>query len=197
MTRRFGSLLGVCQAALLGAAVLAAPAAAADIAGPASYHEIEAPQAGMSGLASAGGAEPGGGTLAMIADLDWAEPLEDSEMAELRGGFGGFSFSLYFAGNVDSLGTTVGNISINSDGVSALPAGADLNDLVGNETGGQVFFENLAGSFQNFNGMAQSLNVIGNNINVQQQMLLQLNIINVTDPSRLRVDALSGMLGMQ
>ena len=72
MTRRFGSLLGVCQAALLGAAVLAAPAAAADIAGPASYHEVEGPQAGMSGLASADGRDLVGGTLAMIADLEGA-----------------------------------------------------------------------------------------------------------------------------
>ena len=196
MTRRFGSLLGVCQAALLGAAVLAAPAAAADLAGPVSHHDVEGAQAGMSGLASADGRDPVGGTLAMIADLEGAELLEDSEMAELRGGFGGFAFSLYFAGKVDNLGTTVGNIAINSDGVGPLPAGTSLNDLVGNETGGQVFFENLAGSFSNFNGMAQSLNVIGNNINVQQQMLLQLNIINVADPSRLRVDALSGLLGM-
>ncbi len=196
MTRRFGSLLGVCQAALLGVAVLAAPAAAADIAGPASYHDLEGPQAGMSGLASGNATEPVGGTLAMVADLDWGEPLKDEEMAEMRGGFGGFSFSLYFAGQVDSLGTTVGNIAINSNGVSALPAGTDLNDLVGDPAGGTVFFENLAGSFENFSGMAQSLSVIGNNIAVQQQMLLQLNIINVADPTRLRVDSLSGLLGM-
>ena len=192
MTRHFGSLLGGCQAALLVAAVMAAPAAAADMTGQVGHLDVQGPDGPMSG----GPAEPLGGTMAALPGLDWAEPLEDEEMAELRGGFGGFSFSLYFAGQVDNLGSTVGNISINSNGVQALPVGTDLNDLVGNETGGQVFFENLAGSFSNFNGVAQSLNVIGNNNTVQQQMLLQLNIINVTDPTKLRVDSLSGLVGM-
>jgi len=195
MTRRFGNLLVLCQAALLGAAVVAAPAAAADIAGLASYQGLVGPQASVSDLASGGEAEPVGGTLAM-ANLDWAEPLEDSEMAEMRGGFAGYSFSLYWAGNVDSLGPSVGNFAVGNKGVAPLAPGQSLNSLIGDGAAGQVFFENMAGNFNNFNGAAQAMTVIGNNIIAQQQMLLNLNIINVYDSTAMRVGALNGLLGM-
>ncbi len=195
MTRRFGNLLVFCQAALLAAAVATAPASAADIDGLATYQALVAPQAGMSDFASGGEAEPLGGTLAM-ANLDWAEPLEDSEMAEMRGGFGGYSFSLYWAGNIDSLGPNIGNLAVNSNAVTPLAPGQTLNSLVGDSAAGQVFFESLAGSFSNFNGAAQAMTVIGNNIIAQQQMLLNLNIINVYDSTAMRVGALNGLLGM-
>ena len=196
MTRRIGGLLGVCQAALFAVATLVAPAKAADMAGPADYFDFEESQAGTTSLAFAGPVEEVRGNLAMMANLDWAERLEDSEMADLRGGFAGYSFSLYWAGNVDSLGPSVGNLSVTGSGVSVLPPGTDLPSLVGNPTGGQVFFENLAGSFSNFNGAAQAMNIIGTNIIAQQTMLLNLNIINVTDSTAMRVGALSGLLGM-
>lgn len=195
MTRRFGNLLVLCQAALLGAAVMTAPAAAADIGGLATYQGFVGPQASVSDLASGGEAEPLGGTLA-LANLDWAEPLEDSEMAEMRGGFAGYSFSLYWAGNVDALGPNVGNFAVSSNNVSPLAPGQTLNSLVGDSAAGQVFFESLAGNFNNFNGAAQALTVVGNNIIAQQQMLLNLNIINVTDSTALRVGSLRGLLGM-
>ncbi len=196
MTRRFGNLLVFCQAVLLGAAVATAPAAAADIGGLATYQALVAPQAGMSDLASGSSeAEPLGGTLA-FANLDWAEPLEDSEMAEMRGGFGGYSFSLYWAGNVDQLGPSVGNFAVGNKAVSPLAPGQTLSSLVGDSAAGQVFFESLAGSFSNFNGAAQAMTVIGNNIIAQQQMLLNLNIINVYDSTAMRVGALNGLLGM-
>ena len=195
MTRRIGGLLGVCQAMLFALATLVPPAEAADMAGPADYFDFEAPQAGTTSLAFAGPVEEVRGNLAMMANLDWAERLEESEMADLRGGFGGYSFSLYWAGNVDQLGPNFGNLTVNGNGVTALPGG-NLNNLVGDSAGGQVFFESLAGSFSNFNGAAQSLNIIGNNIIAQQTMLLNLNIINVTDSTALRVGALNGLLGM-
>lgn len=196
MTGRFKCLNQACCASLLGLALLAGPAVAADMAGPMDTVEAGATMATLSGLGNAGPIADEAGNLGLAASLDWAEPLADEEMGELRGGIGGVSFSLYYAGFIENLGSSVGNIAINSPDIDIMPAGSDLSDLVGDTAGGQIFFENLAGSFQGFNGVAQSLNVIGNNNQVQQTMLINLNVINVADPSKLRIDSLSTLLGM-
>lgn len=112
------------------------------------------------------------GTLALLPDEKWATRLTDDEMAELRGGFNGFSFAVYFLGGIENMGPVQGGVAIDPAGVT--PAPGPLIDPNGNSISTQI------GSFQGFSGIAQIAIVPGSNNFVQNNMFIQINVINGT-----------------
>ena len=115
---------------------------------------------------------PAEGTLDLLPDGKWATPLTDDEMGELRGGFNGFSFAVYFLGGIENLGPVAGGVAVNPTGVTPVPD--PVIDPNGNSISTQI------GSFQGFNGIAQIAIVPGSNNFVQNNLFIQINVINGT-----------------
>jgi len=112
------------------------------------------------------------GTLDLLPNGKWATRLTDEEMGELRGGFNGFSFAVYFFGGIEGLGSVQGGIAGDTTGVN--PAPPPVLDPNGNSISTQI------GSFQGFSGIAQIAIVPGSNNFVQNNLFLQINVINGT-----------------
>jgi hypothetical protein len=118
------------------------------------------------------GARSEGGMLDLLPSGEWATPLTDQEMGELRGGFNGFSFAVYFLGGIENLGPVQGGIAADPNGVTPVPD--PIIDPSGNSISTQI------GAFQGFSGIAQIAIVPGSNNFVQNNMFLQINVINGT-----------------
>jgi len=114
----------------------------------------------LSPAAHAGLLNKQGGTMGLAPDAAWAVPMKDSEMAKLRGGMGGLSFSVFFTGSVTdlttppstNLPTTVGDVTVSSGTV-------DVSGFVAN-TG------TLNGVFQ-FTNVNGDMNVVNNHMTIQ------------------------------
>jgi hypothetical protein len=83
------------------------------------------------------------------------ESVNDSEMAEARGGYRGVSFGVYFSGSVSSSGNTgelPAGMSITQDGDNHVQLQASLGDLGG-----------ASGLFQ-FTNVVGDMNIVNNSI---------------------------------
>lgn len=114
-----------------------------------------------------------GGTLGLGLDASWATPMTDGELGELRGGFAGLAFSVFFNGTFDSLGNATGTLDVDTTGTFDGPApevtidgtSAQISAVIGNFQGASGFFV--------INQVPGSFNV------VNATMIIQISIINV------------------
>lgn len=127
-----------------------------------------------------------GETLSLRPAGDWALPLSDGEMGELRGGFAGVAFSAFFTGSFDSNGAAQGNlVTSNPPGGTAPPPNSTLT------SDGQVKISTVVGNFQGANGIFQiaqvpgSFNVVNNNLFVQVAVINIANTVNMPNMAGL------------
>jgi hypothetical protein len=99
------------------------------------------------------------GTMDLAPDVAWAEPMKDSEMADMRGGMGGMSFSVFFTGAVTDLTVDPGSPPNTSDVTVST---------------GQVQVSNFIASTGNINGVFQFTSVNGNMNVVNNHMTIQI-----------------------
>jgi hypothetical protein len=125
---------------------------------------------GVSALPLRAGA--GNGTLDLAPEADWAVPISDSEMAEMRGGLGGLAFNIAFTGYIDDLGNVDGNFQFGPEGV--VPVGPPDFDF----SNGDALISTQIGDFQGFEGIAQIQLVPGNFNFVQQNLFVQVVVVN-------------------
>ena len=109
---------------------------------------------------------------AILADMvAWAQPLSDTEMGELRGGFAGFAFNVIMTG-------TIANLT--DPGVTdALPPNVTVSD-------GMVNVQTAIGSFNGASGVFQLANLENSNFNViNQNLFVQIAIIDVANTAAI------------
>lgn len=121
----------------------------------------------------AAGEKGPGGTLGLGLDASWATPMTDDELGELRGGFVGLAFSVFFNGTFDSLGNATGNLEVNTNGAVGGPA------PVVTVTDTNVQISAVVGEFQGASGIFQIAQVPGSFNVVNNNMFIQIAIINV------------------
>ena len=98
------------------------------------------------------------GTMGLAPDLAWAQPLQDNEMAKMRGGMGGMSFSVFFTGAVTDLTVDPG-ASPNTSDVTVSSGTVDISNVIAS-TG------NINGVFQ-FTSVNGNMNVVNNHMTIQ------------------------------
>lgn len=113
----------------------------------------------------------GGGTLDLAPDGAWAQAMADHEMADLRGGFGGLAFSVFFSGGFDKLGNAQGQLDVGSNGLSTPPPEFDLAD-------NQVNIRTKIGNFQGASGIFQIAQVPGDYNIVNNNLFVQIAVFN-------------------
>lgn len=126
------------------------------------------------------------GNVSAMPMVAWAQPLTDSEMGELRGGFDGIAFSAFFTGTVDSLGNASGSLS------SGITTGNTPPPSVTTSNGG-VTISTVVGNFQGANGIFQIAQVPGSFNVVNNNLFIQVALINVTNSAAL--SGISSLLG--
>jgi len=137
----------------LGAALLSAATV------PASAGELEA-----NSLA----------TLTQMAA--WAKPLNDQEMGELRGGFGGLAFNVVFGGTIEHLADP----GTGANGVTGAP------DPTVTQSNGMVNIQTAVGNFNGASGVFQIANLDHSNFNViNQNLFVQVAIIDVANAASI------------
>ena len=112
--------------------------------------------------------------------------LTDPELDQIRGGYSGFYFGVYFSGYWDNLGNASGQLFFDGgihelEATPELPAGGPVAELAGDGAVIQAY----VGNFQGMNGAVQIVQAPGNFNVIQNNMLFQIAIINVTDESAL------------
>ncbi len=113
------------------------------------------------------------GTLAMAPSEDWAVPLSDAEMGDLRGGFAGLAFSVFFTGWFDKLGNAAGNLTVDTGGATSAPPPTF------SVQNGQVNIQTVIGNFQGASGFFQITQVPGSFNIVHNNLFVQIAIINI------------------
>lgn len=124
------------------------------------------------------------GNLALMPNAAWAKPLSDSEMGDLRGGFDGLAFSVFFTGSIDSLGNTSTTSGTGTTG--APPPDVTVSD-------GTVRISSLVGNFQGANGIFQIAQVPGNFNIVNNNLFVQVALITVSNATL--IPSLATLLG--
>lgn len=119
------------------------------------------------------GVAGGGGTLALAPETAaWAEPLKETEMADLRGGFNGLAFSISLSGLVDGGGSAVALGGSGTFGDTSFQFAPDFGP-----SGGQVTLQTFVGdSLNGFSGIFQAANVIGDGVVIDQTLTMNLNV---------------------
>jgi hypothetical protein len=97
--------------------------------------------------------------------------LADDQISEVRGGFSGLDFSVFFSGHVDSLGQTEGQFMAGSNALQ-------VPEPVFGISNGQVNIQTHIGDFQGASGIFQIAQVPGNFNVVNQNMFIQINLLN-------------------
>lgn len=129
-------------------------------------------------------AKPAIGTLAFAPDAAWAKPLKDNDMAELRGGLGGTSFTAFFAIFDELQNAQISSLTVNPSNVNVLSP----PQLGGT---GLIELSSAIGSFPtNSTGIFQQANIVGDFNVVNQNVLIHLNVINIANAA-----SLSSLLG--
>ncbi|MDX1540048.1 MAG: hypothetical protein R3349_01465 [Geminicoccaceae bacterium] len=116
-------------------------------------------------------ASAGEGTLDLMPRGAWAEELADGDMAELRGGFGGLAFSVFFSGGFDKLGNAQGQLDVGSNGAAIPSPEFDL-------AGDQVNIRTEIGNFQGASGIFQIAQVPGDYNIVNNNLFVQIAVFN-------------------
>lgn len=143
--------------------------------------------------AAAGGAQAGdmsprsgsagsGGTVGMApVEAAWAEPLPETEMADLRGGFNGVAFSFNLSGLVTDTGSAIELGGAGTFGNTNFEFSPDWG-----ENGGSVQLQTFVGeSLNGFHGIFQSANVIGDGVVIDQTLVMNVNVFlnSATSPT--------------
>lgn len=126
---------------------------------------------GVAGEKGPGGGT--GGTLGLGLDASWATPMTDGELGELRGGFAGLAFSVFFSGTFDSLGNATGTLDVDTTGTFDEPA----PEVTVTDT--NVLITAVVGEFQGASGIFLINQVPGSFNVVNLNMFIQISIINV------------------
>ncbi len=121
-----------------------------------------------------------GGTMGLAPDASWAIPMTDEELGELRGGFAGLAFSVFFSGTFDSLGNATGTLEVDTTGTFGAPP-----DPVVTVTDTQVTVTASVGSFQDFTGVGLFTLVPGNFNVVNTTVIFEIVIINVLNGAEI------------
>ena len=116
----------------------------------------------------------GDGNLEKAPADTWATPLSDAELENVRGGFSGLAFNVFFTGFFDNLGNTAGNLTVNDGGATtpAPPPNFSVQD-------GQVRISTVIGNFGGANGIFQIAQVPGSFNVVHNNLFVQIAVINV------------------
>ncbi len=142
--------------------------------------------AALGWLCCAWPAAAGEGNLDLGPSADWAQPLSDSDLAELRGGFGGFSFSVAFTGFFDNLGAAQGFLTVDTNGTGATSAPPPVVNVNGN----QVSVVTSIGNFQGASGIFLLTSVPGSFNIVNNNLFVQIVLVNSGSP----IPSLSSLL---
>jgi hypothetical protein len=122
-------------------------------------------------------ARAGGALGARLADST-AVALPDDQISDVRGGFGGLDFSMFFSGHVDTLGQVEGQLLAGSNGVEVPAPVFGISD-------GQVNIQTHIGDFQGASGIFQIAQVPGNFNVVNQNMFIQINLVEPSNIGQL------------
>jgi hypothetical protein len=116
----------------------------------------------------------GDGNLEKAPADAWATPLADAEMEDMRGGFSGLAFNVFFTGFFDNLGNTAGNLTVNDGGATtpAPPPNFSVQD-------GQARISTVIGNFGGANGIFQIAQVPGSFNVVHNNLFVQIAVVNV------------------
>lgn len=183
MTGHFERLERFCWTCLLGSVLFVAPAAAADMGAVEDGFDL-APSFGAMEMA-----EASVGTLAMAPSLEWATPLTDEEMSDLRGGFKDFMFGVQFEVLAGQL--TVAEGVLNFGGDLGLPAPV----LEGFHEAASGSVSSFASNFQSTSGLMQVLN-IENATNLVALQTMNVNIytlLSPTDPTQMQLNSIQSL----
>lgn len=112
-----------------------------------------------------------GGTLGLAPIGDWAQAISDAEMADLRGGFGGLAFSVFFSGGFDKIGNAQGQLDVGTNGLAVPPPEYAL-------AGDQVSIRTEIGNFQGASGIFQIAQVPGDYNIVNNNLFVQIAVFN-------------------
>ena len=132
-------------------------------------------------LARAGPVQPGGTDLSQLAFGEAAaegmRTMNDEELGEARGGYGGFYFELFGFGDIGNLGGEI------PDGMS-----------IGTQTADQVSLSVGLAGLPNSGGFIQFANVVGNNNVVNNNLILNVYFLEggVADTSGMTSGAMLG-----
>jgi len=106
----------------------------------------------------------------------WAKPLNDQEMGELRGGFGGVAFNVVFGGTIEHLADP----GTGANGVNGAP------DPTVTQSNGMVNIQTAVGNFNGASGVFQIANLDHSNFNViNQNLFVQVAIIDVANAASI------------
>lgn len=106
----------------------------------------------------------------------WAKPLNDQEMGELRGGFGGLAFNVVFGGTIEHLADP----GTGANGVTGAP------DPTVTQSNGMVNIQTAVGNFNGASGVFQIANLDHSNFNViNQNLFVQVAIIDVANTASI------------
>lgn len=109
------------------------------------------------------------GTLRLMPSTEWADPLSEAEMAELRGGFNGLTFGVVFTGGLSPNLEPVGDLQITAQP----PAGTKVTQN-GN---GSVNVQAVVGSLGGASGVFQITQVPGSFNVVNNNLIVQINVV--------------------
>ena len=110
----------------------------------------------------------------------------NSELDQVRGGFSGFYFGVSFTGYFDTLGNISGSLTYNGGVSEQLSDSPDLPTSYGDTasiTGDGVAIRAYVGNIEGASGIFQIIQSPGSYNVLQNNMIVQLTIINVTDES--------------
>ncbi len=113
--------------------------------------------------------------------------MTNTELDQVRGGFSGFYFGVSFSGYFDTLGNVSGSLAYNggvgelSDSPALPTPQGDTASLAGDGVAIKAYVGNIDGA----SGIFQIVQSPGNYNVLQNNMIVQLTIINVTDESAL------------
>jgi hypothetical protein len=159
---------GPSAALLLAALMIPVPMAALE---PASLSEPQSPVFVASTQ----------GTLGMMPVGDWATPIAEADMQDVRGGFNGLAFNVYFTGSFENLQAQAsGQLTVGGGAVpgttNAPPPNFSVQD-------GQVQISTVIGNFQGASGIFQIAQVPGSFNVVHNNLFIQIALVNVLNNS--------------
>ena len=118
-----------------------------------------------------------------------AEALREQDMGELRGGYAGLAFSVFFNGSFHNNGAETGFLDVNTNGSSPAPSG-------GFSSGdGEVRISASIGEFAGASGIFQIAQVPGNFNVVNNNLFVQIALINLVEGSQM--PSLQSLFGTQ
>lgn len=110
------------------------------------------------------------GTLTLAPDGAWARSLNESQLGDMRGGFGGFAFSVFASGRSENLKAVEGGVSVDGEMANGAPqAEVDQRD-------DGVDIRTQIGEFQGANGIFQINQVPGDFNIVKNDLFIQINL---------------------